>query len=79
MSDPVNDLVATAVRAWATVARAWIASANAAWVSLLDLSDPETDQLGFNEETVLVPAQSEPCAVARGRSSISTTPSFRQR
>jgi hypothetical protein len=66
MSDPVNDLVGNAVRAWASVARAWIASANAAWVSLLDLSDPESDQLGFNEETVMVPAQSEGCAVCAG-------------
>lgn len=66
MSDPLNDLVGTAVRAWASVARAWIASANEAWVSLLDLSDPESDQLGFNEETVTVPAQSGPCAVCAG-------------
>ena len=66
MSDPLNDLVGTAVRAWASVARAWIASANAVWVSLLDLSDPESDQLGFNEETVMVPAQSGPCAVCAG-------------
>jgi hypothetical protein len=66
MSDPLDDLVGTAVRAWASVARAWIASANAAWVSLLDLSDPESDQLGFNEETVMVPAQSGGCAVCAG-------------
>jgi hypothetical protein len=67
MSDPLNDLVATAVRAWASVAGAWIESANAVFVSLLDLSDTESDQLGFNEETVLVPAQPAACAVRAGR------------
>ena len=67
MSDPLNDLVATAIRAWASVAGAWIESANAVLVSLLDLSDTESDQLGFNEETVLIPPQPAACDVSAGR------------
>jgi len=66
MSDPLNDLIGTAVRAWASVAGAWIESANAVWISLLDMSDRETDQRGFNEETVLVAAQSAACGVSAG-------------
>jgi hypothetical protein len=67
MSDPLNDLVTTAVRTWASVADAWIESANAVFVSLLDLADTESDQFGFNEETVLVAAQPAACAVSAGR------------
>ena len=67
MADPLSDLVATAVRAWAGVARAWIESANAILVGLMELSDTESGQFGFNEETVLVPAQPAACAVSAGR------------
>lgn len=67
MSDPLNDLVAAAVRAWASVAAAWIKSANAGLVGLLELADTESDLLGFNEETVLVPAQPAACGISAGR------------
>ena len=67
MADPLNDLVATAVRAWASAAGAWIESANAVLVGLMELSDTESGQFGFNEETVLVPAQAAACAVSAGR------------
>ena len=67
MADPLNELARTAVRAWATVARAWIEGANAISVSMLDLPASESDQLGFNQEVVLVPAQQGGTDVRPGR------------
>lgn len=67
MADPLNDLVATAVRAWASLAGASIESANAVLIGLMELADTESGQFGFNEETVLVPAQPAACAVSAGR------------
>jgi len=67
MADPLNDLVATAVRGWASLAGASIESANAVLIGLMELADTESGQFGFNEETVLVPAQPAACAVSAGR------------
>ena len=67
MADPLNDLVATAVRAWASLAGASIESANADLIGLMELADTESGQFGFNEETVLVPAQPAACALSAGR------------
>lgn len=67
MADPLNELVSASVRAWATVARAWIENANEIWLTVLDAPAAESDQLGFNEETVLVPAQPAATGVRPGR------------
>ncbi|HEX6227955.1 MAG TPA: hypothetical protein VFZ41_00660 [Solirubrobacterales bacterium] len=57
MADRLDDLVTAAVRAWAVAARAWIEAGNAIGVSWLDLPAVESGRTGFNEETVVVPAQ----------------------
>jgi hypothetical protein len=57
MASTLDDLVAAAVRTWATVARTWIEGANAVLVGWADLPDVESGRTGFNEELVVVPAQ----------------------
>jgi len=57
MADPVDDLATAAVRAWATVAQAWVEAANAIVLSWLDLPAVESRRTGFNEETVVVGTQ----------------------
>jgi hypothetical protein len=57
MAGALDDLVAAAVRGWATVAWAWIEAANAMAIGLLDLADVESGPKGFNEEVVVVPRQ----------------------
>jgi hypothetical protein len=66
MASTLDDLVAAAVRTWATVARAWIEAANAILIGWLDLADVETGRTGFNEEVVVVPAQLAPTALNPG-------------
>jgi hypothetical protein len=63
MAGSLDDLVAAAVRAWLTVARAWIEAANAIGVALLDLPAVESGRTGFNREVVVLPAQPAPTAV----------------
>jgi hypothetical protein len=58
MAGALDDLVAAAVRGWATVARAWLEAANAMTIGFLDLADVESGPKGFNEEVVVVPRQS---------------------
>ena len=60
MASTLDDLVAAAVRTWATVARTWIRAANAILVAWLDVPDVESGRSGFNEGFVLVPAQQSP-------------------
>ena len=64
MASTLDDLVAAAVRTWATVARAWIEAANAILIGWLDLADVETGRTGFNEEVVVVPPQQAPTALS---------------
>ena len=66
MAGPLDDLVAAAVRAWATVARTWIEAGNAIGVAWLDLPAVESGRTGFNEEVVVVPAQPAPTALHPG-------------
>jgi hypothetical protein len=66
MASPLDDLLAAAVRASATVARTWIEAANAIGVGLLDLPAVESGRTGFNEEVVVVPAQQAPTALHPG-------------
>jgi len=67
MAGPLDDLVAAAVRAWATVARTRIEAGNAIGVAWLDLPAVESGRTGFNEEVVVVPAQQAPTALRPGR------------
>jgi hypothetical protein len=67
MASPLDDLLAAAVRAWATVARTWIEAANAIGVGLLDLPAVESGRTGFNAEVVVVPAQQAQTALRPGR------------
>ena len=60
MASTLDDLVAAAMRTWATVARTWIEAANAILVGWLDVPDVESGRTGFNEESVVVPAQQSP-------------------
>jgi hypothetical protein len=64
MASTLDDLVAAAVRTWATVARTWIGAANAILVAWLDVPDVESGRTGFNEEFVVVPAQQSPTALS---------------
>jgi hypothetical protein len=57
MAGALDDLVAAAVRGWATVAGAWIEAANAMAIGFLDLADVESGRTSFNEEVVVVPRQ----------------------
>jgi hypothetical protein len=57
MADQLDELVKAAVRSWAVAARAWIEAVNAIGVGWLDLPAVESGRTGFNEETVVVPAQ----------------------
>jgi hypothetical protein len=66
MAGMLDDLVATAVRTWATVARTWIEAANAIGVAWLDLPEVESGRKGFNEEVVVVPAQQATTALNPG-------------
>jgi hypothetical protein len=66
MAGPLDDLVAAAVRAWATVARTWIEAANAIGVAWLDMPAVESGRTGFNEEVVVVPAQQAPTPLHPG-------------
>ena len=67
MAGSLDDLVAAAVRAWATVARAWIEATNAIGVGLLDMPAVESGRRSFNAEVVVVPAQQTPTALHPGR------------
>jgi hypothetical protein len=60
VTDGLDELVTAAVRAWATVARAWLGAFNAIGVSWLDLPGVESGRTGFNQETVVVEAQGAP-------------------
>src|SRR5262245_65895811 len=60
MAGPLDDLVAAGVRAWLSVAQAWIKAANDIVVVWLDLADVESGRRSFNKEAVLVPAQQAP-------------------
>jgi hypothetical protein len=64
MASALDDLVATAVRTWATVARSWIGAANAILVGWLDVPDVESGRSAFNEGFVLVPAQQSPTVLS---------------
>ena len=66
MASTLDDLVATAMRTWATVARTWIEAANAILIGWLDVADVETGRTSFNEELVVVPAQQAPTALNPG-------------
>ena len=66
MASTLDDLVAAAMRTWATVARTWIEAANAILLGWLDVPDVETGRTGFNEELVLVPAQQAPTELNPG-------------
>ena len=57
MAGPLDDLVADAVRAWLSMARASVEAANDIIVEWLDLADVESGRLGFNEAIVFVPEQ----------------------
>jgi len=57
MPSTLDDLVATATQTGATVARTWIEAANAVLIGWLDVPDAESGGTGFNEESVVVPAQ----------------------
>jgi hypothetical protein len=57
MAEQLDDVVAAAVRAWVTVAGAWIEAANAIGVAWLDLPAVESGGPGFNEEIVALSAQ----------------------
>jgi hypothetical protein len=57
MADQLDELVTAAARSWAVAARAWIEAVNAIGVGWLDLPAVESGRTGFNEETVVVPAQ----------------------
>jgi hypothetical protein len=67
MADRVDDMAKAAVRAWATVAHAWMNTANEIMVSWWDLPNVESGRSGFNEEVVWVPAQRAPAALHPGR------------
>src|SRR5262245_34866035 len=60
MAGPLDDLVAAGVRAWLSVAQAWIKAANDIVVVWLDLADVESGRRSFNKEAVMVPAQQAP-------------------
>lgn len=64
MAGPLEDLVAAGVRAWLSVAQAWIEAANDIVVAWLDLAEVESGRRGFNEELVVVPAQQSPTALS---------------
>jgi hypothetical protein len=60
MAGPLDDQVTAGVRAWLSVAQAWIEAANDIVIAWLDLADVESGRPGFNEEAVRVPAQQTP-------------------
>lgn len=60
MASTLDDLVGAAVRTWANVARTWIEAANTILVGWLDVPDVESGGTGFNEGSVVVPAQQSP-------------------
>ena len=60
MASTLDDLVAAAMRTWATVTRTWIEAANSILLGWLDVADVESGRKGFNEEVVVVPAQQVP-------------------
>ena len=60
MASTLDDLVGAAVRTWANVARTWIEAANTILVGWLDVPDVESGRTGFNEGSVVVPAQQSP-------------------
>ena len=66
MASTLDDLVAAAMRTWATVARTWIEAANAILIGWLEVADVETGRTSFNEEFVVVPAQQAPTALNPG-------------
>jgi hypothetical protein len=57
MAGTLDDLLSTAVRTWATVARTWIDAANEVMVGWLDVADVESGHPGFNQASAVVPAQ----------------------
>jgi hypothetical protein len=63
MTDPPDDSVTATVRAWATAALAWMGTFNVIGVSWLDMRHVESGNTGFNEETVVIPAQQVPIAL----------------
>ena len=67
MADPLNDLVATAVRAWASLAGASIETANAVLIGLMELADTESGQ--FDSRSIAILA----VVIARDRRSVSAT------
>lgn len=63
MTDLPDDSVTAVVRAWATAALAWMGTLNVIGVSWLAMRRVESGNTGFNEETVVVPAQQTPTAL----------------
>lgn len=67
MANSFNDLASAALRAWATLARAWLEGATSVWFTVIDLAETESDEQGFNEAVVVVPAQAAPTALKLDR------------
>ena len=66
MADRGADRATAALRAWAIAGRAWMEAANTIFVGWLDLPAVEAGDPGFNEETVVVPAQPAPTGLQPG-------------